>query len=62
MRLEIRLLGDTRIAWLPGDGVVQLGRQGEMLLAYLILYRQSAHRLNFSPICRGRKATTPARG
>ena len=47
MRLEVRLLGDTRIAWLPGDAPVRLGRQGEMLLAYLMLHRQSAHRREF---------------
>ena len=51
-RLEIRLLGDTKVDWVtdgasPMGGGVRLGPQGEMLLAFLVLHHQSSHRREF---------------
>jgi DNA-binding SARP family transcriptional activator len=43
-RLEIRLLGNARVEWMPAGNAVRLGRQGEALLAYLALNRDRAQR------------------
>lgn len=51
-RLEIRFLGDTRVAWVPGENGaapagLRLGRQAEALLAFLLFHRESMHRREF---------------